>query len=162
VPQIAAREGKMAPSLDASAAAALGAYPYPGNVRELLHALERGVAMTRDGVVRFEHLPAEFAPALPSGSASALGPAGEPGLQPLGNAVREFEQGYIVTTGEKWAHFHRHHRGPRDHPVAAARFFARADGVQSARRADPLAERRWSAGVLAGCGRVLGCSVGGL
>jgi DNA-binding NtrC family response regulator len=95
VPQIAAREGKMAPSLDASAAAALGAYPYPGNVRELLHALERGVAMTRDGVVRLEHLPAEFAPALPSGSASALGPAGEPGLQPLGNAVREFEQGYI-------------------------------------------------------------------
>ncbi|MBF0124981.1 MAG: sigma 54-interacting transcriptional regulator [Magnetococcales bacterium] len=32
-------------------------YPYPGNVRELRNIIERGVAMTKEAVLRPEHLP---------------------------------------------------------------------------------------------------------
>ncbi len=108
LPQIAAREGKPVPRLDPAAAAALGAYTYPGNVRELLHALERGAALTRDGVIRLDHLPPELSVELPvalpaelpalfpvAGQTGAQQARGAGGLQPLDTALRQFEQEYI-------------------------------------------------------------------
>jgi len=90
--QIAARQGAPVAVLDPGAVAALAAHQYPGNVRELLHALERGVALARGGPVRLEHLPPYMAS---PPSRSAAGPADPPALQSLGRAVEQFEQQYI-------------------------------------------------------------------
>jgi len=35
-------------------------YDYPGNVRELQHAIERAVLLSSDGVIDVKHLPDEF------------------------------------------------------------------------------------------------------
>jgi DNA-binding NtrC family response regulator len=90
--QIAARQGAPAAVLEPDAVAALAAHHYPGNVRELLHALERGVALARGGPVRLEHLPPDMASASGRPTAESVAPAG---LQPLGRAVEQFEQQYI-------------------------------------------------------------------
>jgi DNA-binding NtrC family response regulator len=47
-------------SFSAEAMHALRAYSYPGNVRELKHAIERAVTFAEGPVVRREHLPIEF------------------------------------------------------------------------------------------------------
>ncbi|MBI4954548.1 MAG: sigma-54-dependent Fis family transcriptional regulator [Myxococcales bacterium] len=88
--EIAARQGRPVPELDPAAVAALATHDYPGNVRELLHALERGVALARDGVIRLEHLPADVAGNLPPPDSSA-----DAGVQPLGRAVDLFEKQYV-------------------------------------------------------------------
>jgi DNA-binding NtrC family response regulator len=96
--QIAARQGRPVPTLEPSAVAALAAHDYPGNVRELQHALERGVALARGGPIRLDHLPPEIgAGAAPDPTASAAGAA----LRPLGEAVETFEQQYIRRALEK-------------------------------------------------------------
>lgn len=41
---------------------ALLSYDYPGNVRELKHAIERAVLLSSDGVIDVKHLPDEFLP----------------------------------------------------------------------------------------------------
>jgi two-component system, NtrC family, response regulator AtoC len=89
--QIAARQGRPVPDLDPRAVAALAAHDYPGNVRELQHALERAVALARGGPIRAEHLPADMVAAdAPAGAARPADP-----LLPLGEAVEQFEQEYI-------------------------------------------------------------------
>ncbi len=87
---IAARQGRPVPALDPAAVAALATYDFPGNVRELLHALERAVAMSRGDVIRLAHLPAAL-----GGGQRAEDEAGAGALQPLARAVEEFEQQYI-------------------------------------------------------------------
>jgi DNA-binding NtrC family response regulator len=52
-----ARFGHPQKRLDPEVLAALSRYPWPGNVRELENALERAVILSRDGVIRREHLP---------------------------------------------------------------------------------------------------------
>jgi DNA-binding NtrC family response regulator len=88
--EIAARRGRPVPALDPAAVAALATYDFPGNVRELLHALERAVAMSRGDVIRLAHLPAAL-----GGAAADGGEGGADALQPLARAVEEFEQQYI-------------------------------------------------------------------
>lgn len=95
--QIAGREQRPPPTLAADAAAALLAHDFPGNVRELMHALERAVALSRGSEIRLEHLPPDLAPAAPRPPAAA---AGGP-LQPLGAAVDQFEREYIQRALEK-------------------------------------------------------------
>ena len=77
------------PELSPSAISALMTHPYPGNVRELLHALEHGLALAQGEAISVEHLPAPF-----------QGPMGSPGdgaegQLPLGKAIKQFEQSYI-------------------------------------------------------------------
>jgi len=88
---IARRQGKPAQVLAPSAAAALATHDYPGNVRELLHALERAVALSRGKPIALEHLPIELARTLPGTDARAADTA----LRPLGEAVEQFERQYI-------------------------------------------------------------------
>jgi DNA-binding NtrC family response regulator len=90
--QIARRQGRAVPVVEPAALAALAAHDYPGNVRELQHALERAVALARGGPVRADHLPPDVA-----GRAAPPPPGtGEGGdLLPLGEAVERFEQEYI-------------------------------------------------------------------
>jgi DNA-binding NtrC family response regulator len=90
--QIAVRQGAPVATLEPGAVAALAAHQYPGNVRELLHALERGVALARGGPIRLEHLPPDM---ISAPRRSAVEPAAPAGLQPLGRAVEQFEQQYI-------------------------------------------------------------------
>jgi DNA-binding NtrC family response regulator len=93
---IARRQGKPLQVLSPAAAAALATHDYPGNVRELLHALERAVALSRGRPIELEHLPPEFARGV-TGSPAAL----EPGLPPLEVAVEQFERQYIARALEQ-------------------------------------------------------------
>ncbi|GAB6182681.1 sigma-54-dependent transcriptional regulator [Thermodesulfovibrio hydrogeniphilus] len=45
-----------------SAYEALLSYDYPGNVRELKHAIERAVLLSKNGIIELKHLPEEFSP----------------------------------------------------------------------------------------------------
>jgi len=53
----AKRYGRPLPRLEPATLAALHAHSWPGNVRELEHWVESAVVMSRDGVLRPEHLP---------------------------------------------------------------------------------------------------------
>ncbi|MBI5496153.1 MAG: sigma-54-dependent Fis family transcriptional regulator [Deltaproteobacteria bacterium] len=90
---IARRLGRAVPELDPGAVAALVTYDYPGNVRELIHALERAVALARGGGIRVEHLPRAM---VVQGPAHELAVPTETGqVEPLGQAVERFEKEYI-------------------------------------------------------------------
>jgi two-component system, NtrC family, response regulator AtoC len=89
---IARRQGKPVQVLTPAAAAALATHDYPGNVRELLHALERAVALSRGAPIALEHLPVELAHALPGDDEPI---DADTGLRPLGEALEQFERQYI-------------------------------------------------------------------
>jgi two-component system, NtrC family, response regulator PilR len=63
--RFAAGIGKPVHNFDPEALARLGAYSWPGNVRQLEHAIEHAVAVSapEDRVIRVEHLPLEVAAA---------------------------------------------------------------------------------------------------
>ena len=70
---------------------ALSAYPFPGNVRELMHTIEHATLLAAGEKIDFEHLPAvvrgdQRRDALPASAQMA----------PLGAASREFERDYLV------------------------------------------------------------------
>jgi DNA-binding NtrC family response regulator len=92
--EIAVRNGRSVPDLDPSAVAALAGHDYPGNVRELVHALERAVALARGGTIRLDHLPPEMAAGQSGSAAPAVRDGGGP-FEPLDRAVEQFEQQYI-------------------------------------------------------------------
>jgi DNA-binding NtrC family response regulator len=92
------------PTISGEAYAALTRYPYPGNVRELAHAIEHAVVLAGGGEITLDHLPAEIAQARvsPHSIPSAQQP---PRLLPtalvesatvrLADAVREFEKAHL-------------------------------------------------------------------
>jgi transcriptional regulator with PAS, ATPase and Fis domain len=92
---IAARQGRPVPPLEPDAVAALATYRFPGNVRELIHALERAVAVARGGVIRLEHLPPAIS-AVSEGDAE-LAEEGDHDerVEPLASALAQFEREYI-------------------------------------------------------------------
>jgi DNA-binding NtrC family response regulator len=73
------------------ALAALEAYPYPGNVRELEHVIQQAVVLADAGPIDVHHLPAEMT-GLPAAPAQAHVPGGMP---PLEQAMEEFERAYV-------------------------------------------------------------------
>lgn len=92
--EIAARNERSAPVLDSVAAAALMKWDFPGNLSELLHTLERAVALSDGDTIRLSHLPADIATAPDRADRPPL-PAEGTALQPLGDAVARFEREYI-------------------------------------------------------------------
>jgi DNA-binding NtrC family response regulator len=93
------------PALTDDAYAALSAYPFPGNVRELAHAIEHAVVLAGAGPITIDHLPASIldgaalvplaslAPGLPDAR-----PVAEPDpalVLPLAEATREFEKRHL-------------------------------------------------------------------
>jgi DNA-binding NtrC family response regulator len=87
--EAATRRNEPMPGLSPSATAALMTYDYPGNIRELFHALEHGLALSRGKEIELEHLPASFQVHTPSQLDS-----GQRHLS-LTDAVRHFEREYI-------------------------------------------------------------------
>ncbi len=69
--------------------AALKHYRFPGNVRELKHVIEHAVVLAKGKEIDVEHLPAEI---IGGGEA----PPSHGPLQPLGNAIKEFEREYLI------------------------------------------------------------------
>ena len=71
--------------------AAISHYPFPGNVRELEHAIQHAVVLANGSEIDLEHLPTDI-------SATAEHPTvqrdGE--IPPLAVAVREFEREYVA------------------------------------------------------------------
>ncbi len=80
--------GERTPGISGRALALLSEYPFPGNVRELQHAIEHAVAMAEGGDIDARHLPAEI-----SGTPDPV--AGNARIQPLPEAMREFERAYL-------------------------------------------------------------------
>src|SRR6185503_3885782 len=94
-----ARGARSAPKLSADAYAALSSYRFPGNVRELDHAIEHAVLLAGGGEITLEHLPAVIAEAALAGMARLEIPAASEGIPaaviPLAAAAHEFEKGHV-------------------------------------------------------------------
>jgi DNA-binding NtrC family response regulator len=92
---------RVVPSLSPDAYAALAAYRFPGNVRELGHAIEHAVVLAGFGEITLDHLPGAIAEAAPAGFAAPSSPTtnGADGVPvpvvPLAVAAREFEKGHL-------------------------------------------------------------------
>jgi two-component system response regulator AtoC len=97
------RPGRGVPSLSPPAFAALTEYPFPGNVRELEHAVHRAVVLSRGETIELSHLPEPISgttePNLSRAEDAAAngtnGAHGE-GLVTLQDAVKAFEREYLM------------------------------------------------------------------
>jgi DNA-binding NtrC family response regulator len=79
--------------LSSAATRSLEAYPFPGNVRELAHALTHAVVLSQGGQIELEHLPADI-------QAQARRLADEPvdptSLETLETVAKRFERDYLL------------------------------------------------------------------
>jgi DNA-binding NtrC family response regulator len=75
------------PRVGDDALQALLSYPYPGNVRELKHAVEHALVFAEFNEIRLRHLPEEIA------GGPTPGLAAPPALD---QAIREFERQYLI------------------------------------------------------------------
>ena len=75
--------------------AAITHHDYPGNVRELEHAIHHAVVLAGSGLVDVHHLPEE----LGAGGDERVEVSGE--LLPLGQAMRQFEREYLLRALEE-------------------------------------------------------------
>jgi len=80
------------PTLSPRAWAALSLYPFPGNVRELEHAIQHAIVLANGLEIDLEHLPRDIC-AVAIDDVPAASSHGE--IQPLSVAVREFERAYL-------------------------------------------------------------------
>lgn len=85
--------GKNPPAIAPRAWAALSEYGFPGNVRELEHAIQRAVVLSRGGEIDLPHLPEDIAgvPTLDQEPTSEVSDQ----VRPLAQAVKEFERAYL-------------------------------------------------------------------
>ena len=63
-------------------------YPFPGNVRELAHAVERAVVLARGSEIDLDHLPEDIVGRGPESTTDAK-------IQPLNVASKSFEKRHI-------------------------------------------------------------------
>jgi len=90
--------GKTAASMTPRAYTALTEYLFPGNVRELKHAIEHAVVLARGQDIDIEHLPEDILGSQPAGDKP---PQPTVRLQPLATAVKQFEQEYLLRALER-------------------------------------------------------------
>jgi DNA-binding NtrC family response regulator len=86
-------QGSAIPGISPRAWAVLNAYPFPGNVRELEHAIQHAVVLARGKEIDVEHLPADMA--------RKAGPPGDlvtrnGEVRTLATAAKEFERTYLI------------------------------------------------------------------
>ena len=86
--------------LSHAAWAVIDAYPFPGNVRELEHAIHHGVVLASAGLIQRAHLPEDLLEAVPEQTAQSPQVAPETTSisvrLPLAAAMKRFERGYLV------------------------------------------------------------------
>jgi DNA-binding NtrC family response regulator len=82
--------GRVPPGIAPRAWTALMEYPFPGNVREFAHAIERAVVLAHGSEIDLEHLPADVA------GPRAEPPATDATFRPLSVAAKEFEREYLL------------------------------------------------------------------
>lgn len=82
--------GRVPPGIGQRAWDALMEYPFPGNVRQLAHAVERAVVLARGGEIDLPHLPPEIV-----GGRCATDT--DEKIQPLGPASKAFEKKHITS-----------------------------------------------------------------
>jgi DNA-binding NtrC family response regulator len=88
-------EGSPSPSISPAAWKCLLQYPFPGNVRELSHAIEHAIILSDGREIGVQHLPVSM------GSLSSPDkhePPEDPTnlIQPLQVAIRDFEHAYLL------------------------------------------------------------------
>ena len=84
------KPGGAAPKLTQGAWAALSQFAFPGNVRQLEHAIQHAVVLAGEAVIDIQHLPRDIA------HAGDVILAGSPLPRPLGAALKEFEREYLL------------------------------------------------------------------
>lgn len=84
--------GRVPPGISQRAWSALMVYPFPGNVQEFAHAIERAVVLARGNEIDLEHLPPDIAAA----AEPKVETTSEADFRPLSVAVKEFERQYIL------------------------------------------------------------------
>ncbi len=89
-------KGRPLPTLSPAAWAALSQYGYPGNVRELAHAIEHAVVLSGGQEIDVVHLPGSLLAQTGGrpGPQNAPPAAGE--VRPLHGALKEFEREYLT------------------------------------------------------------------
>ena len=85
--------GAPLPSLSRDMLEALRTYPFPGNVRELSHALEHALAVADSGPLEPRHLPPDITGSTPSPWAAERGPSP---FMSLADALRGFERVHLL------------------------------------------------------------------
>jgi DNA-binding NtrC family response regulator len=83
------RPGRQPALVSPEAWAVLARFPFPGNVRQLSHAIQHAVVLAGRGPIDVQHLPRDIA------EAGEAGPASTPVPRPLGTALKEFEREYL-------------------------------------------------------------------
>jgi DNA-binding NtrC family response regulator len=91
-------EGQKTPTIAPTAWAALQTYTYPGNVRELRHAIQHATILAQGQQIEAHHLPAELRNKIEVTSSGTA--------EPLAMAMAQFEKRYIertlqTTSGER-------------------------------------------------------------
>jgi DNA-binding NtrC family response regulator len=86
--------GGPSPSISPGAWAVLSQYSFPGNVRELSHAIEHAMVLSGGKEIGVQHLPSSMVslPAMPLSLAES--PSND--IRPLQAAVRDFEHAYLL------------------------------------------------------------------
>ena len=88
------KPGREAPSIAPRAWAAISEYAFPGNVRELEHAVQRAVVLSRGQEIDLDHLPEDIRG--PRVEATARPDGEQAPLRPLSTAIKEFEHQYLM------------------------------------------------------------------
>ncbi len=89
--------GEHPAGLTDAALVALASHSFPGNVRELEHAIQHGCVLARGNAVDVEHLPAEIARHAIGANGSMRFPTSENGaVLPLSDALKAFERQHLV------------------------------------------------------------------
>lgn len=83
-------DGRVSP-LSAAAAKSLALYSFPGNIRELAHALTHAVLLAQGGRIEVEHLPADIQRLEPRPVEAELA-----SLESLDTVARRFERDYLL------------------------------------------------------------------
>jgi DNA-binding NtrC family response regulator len=91
------REGRAPATMSAEALQVLQGYAWPGNVRELENAIDRAVAVAKDGVILPSDLPPEIgARRRPAGAGTGAGGTPQPSILDDRPTLAELERRYIA------------------------------------------------------------------